>query len=181
MKDAHKRTAPFDQFMAGILQEGAGNNAYMTAFNSATNRAALAPLYEDLGFPEKLVTSKEGMMWIGPAGTFTPLHHDLTNNLIGQVVGDKQIIMAPAADVAKLRNRVHVFSEFTDLAEAFADLGHNPELAGLRAYDITLRAGDYLFVPIGWWHQVRGLTFSVTMTYTNFRWRNDWATSYPVG
>jgi hypothetical protein len=180
MKDAHKRQAPFDQFMRGIQNEDAGNNAYMTAYNSATNRATLAPLYEDLGIPDKLVTSKEGMMWIGPAGTFTPLHHDLTNNLIGQVKGDKQIIISPAADVARLRNRVHVFSEFGDLAEAFADLPNNPELAGLRAYDVTLKEGDFLFVPIGWWHQVRGLTFSVTMTYTNFRWRNDWSNTYPA-
>lgn len=180
MKDAHKRTLPFDQFIGGILSPEAGNNAYMTAYNSATNRAALEPLFEDLGFPDKIVESKEGMMWIGPAGTFTPLHHDLTNNLIGQVKGDKQIIMAPAADVAKLRNRVHVFSEFSDLLEAIADSRNQASLAGLRAYDVTLKEGDFLFVPIGWWHQVRGLTFSVTMTYTNFRWRNDWFTTYPA-
>jgi hypothetical protein len=34
-------------------------------------------------------------------------------------------------------------------------------------------AGEILFVPLGWWHQVKALDFSMTITYTNFVWPND--------
>jgi hypothetical protein len=37
-----------------------------------------------------------------------------------------------------------------------------------------------LFVPIGWWHQVTALDFSVTLTYTNFRWPNRGRESFPA-
>ena len=38
----------------------------------------------------------------------------------------------------------------------------------------VLEPGDIIFMPLGWWHQVRSLDFSVTVTYTNFLWRNDY-------
>ena len=44
---------------------------------------------------------------------------------------------------------------------------------------LTLAPGEILFAPIGWWHQVRAIDFSVTLTYTNFRWRNDFHLDYP--
>ena len=48
-----------------------------------------------------------------------------------------------------------------------------------RSYDITLEAGEILFMPVGWWHQVKSSTFSVTITYTDFLWPNDAYATYP--
>ena len=42
-KDAHRREAPFGEFIDRIVRPGAGNEAYLTAYNSARNAAALAP------------------------------------------------------------------------------------------------------------------------------------------
>ena len=64
----------------------------------------------------------DGMLWIGPEGTFTPLHHDLTNNLFAQVVGRKKFIMAPASQLPKIYNDPHVFSEIDDLESDELDL-----------------------------------------------------------
>ena len=182
-KDAHRRVAPFDVFVDQILQPGAGNDTYLTAYNSERNAAALSVLHDDLGFLHKFldrqVAVPHGMMWIGPAGTFTSLHHDLTNNLIAQIVGRKRIKLAPAAEVGKLYNDQHVFSEISDLENS--DLARHPRLAELRFYDVLLQPGEVLFVPLGWWHQVRSLDFSVTITFTNFLWRNDWHFKYPQG
>jgi len=44
---------------------------------------------------------------------------------------------------------------------------------------VVIEPGEALFVPIGWWHQVESLDFSVTMTYTNFRWPNDGYRGHP--
>jgi mannose-6-phosphate isomerase-like protein (cupin superfamily) len=41
--------------------------------------------------------------------------------------------------------------------------------------------GDLLFVPIGWWHQVRSESFSTMLTYTHFHWPNAGHEHYPAG
>ena len=185
-KDAHRREGPFDAFIDHITKPGAGNDAYITAYNSARNRDALSALEGDLGFIgsllDKSADQPNGMMWIGPVDTFTALHHDLTNNLIAQVVGRKRLLVLPASEVGRVYNDTHVFSAIPDLEAASLDREVFSRLAGARAYEVILEPGEALFVPFAWWHQVKSLSFSVTVTYTTFRWPNDLAAStYPAG
>jgi len=184
-KDAHRRQAPFDIFIDAILKRGAGNDSYITAYNSDRNREALAPLGEDMGFLDRFLTrdrpSPTGMMWIGPAGTLTALHHDLTNNLIAQLVGRKRIQLLPASEVGKLYNHHHVFSPILDIEDPRRPANSFPRLAEARAYEVVLEPGEILFVPLAWWHQVKALDFSVTATFTNFLWPNDGYATYPSG
>ena len=35
-----------------------------------------------------------------------------------------------------------------------------------------------LFLPVGWWHYVRGLDITITMTFTNFVFDNDFYSFY---
>lgn len=183
-KDVHRREALFDVFMDRILSGEVGNDAYITAYNSARNAQPLSALTGDLGFLDKFLDPgapcADGMMWIGPAGTRTSLHHDLTNNFIAQIVGRKRLTILPASEVGRLYNHPHVFSEVADL-EAELDLVRYPRLAGARAYPVTLEPGEVLFMPLAWWHQVTALDFSVTLTYTNFLWPNDGHVGYPAG
>jgi hypothetical protein len=181
-KDAHARTMPFDAFIDLITQGDAGNDAYITAYNNKLNGEALKPLEDDLGFFDQILTRQvanpNGMMWIGPAGTFTPLHHDLTNNLLVQVVGRKRVILVSPDEWPNLYNDRHVFSMVKDLA-AIEESFEAARDIGALAFD--LEPGDALFIPIAWWHQVRSLDFSVSITYTNFLWPNDFHSDYPPG
>jgi hypothetical protein len=120
-------------------------------------------------------------MWIGPAGTFTALHHDLTNNLIAQVVGRKRLLILPPSEVGRLYNDTHVFSRIADLQAPGLDAAAFGRLEGARAYEVMLEPGEAIFMPFAWWHQVRSLDFSVTVTYTNFRWPNLAYETYPPG
>ena len=104
------------------------------------------------------------MMWIGPAGMFTSLHHDLTNNFIAQVVGRKRLKLLPAAEVGRLYNERHVFSDVPDIDDATLDRVRYPRLAGARSYEGLLEPGEIIFIPLAWWHQVKSLDFSVTVT-----------------
>jgi hypothetical protein len=180
---SHVRRGPFSAFIDQITAPGAGNDVYMTAYNASRNAAALAPLAADLGPLDAFVTptggALDGMPWIGPAGTFTPLHHDLTNNLIVQVVGRKRLRLAPPSETAKLANERGVYSDVRDLEDPKLDLARFPRLKDIRLYEVVLEPGEILFVPVGWWHQVRALDFSVTLTYTNFPWPNHMAAAYP--
>jgi hypothetical protein len=38
--------------------------------------------------------------------------------------------------------------------------------------------GDLLFLLVGWWHHVRGLEVSITMTFTNFVFDYDFHSFY---
>ena len=71
-----------------------------------------------------------------------------------------------------------VYSRIRDLAEP-GIVQRFPKLDGLHVHRVTLAPGDALFVPLGWWHQVTALDFSVTVTHTNFRWKNDFHEGHP--
>jgi hypothetical protein len=180
-KDSHKRRMAFDRFIDEIVATS-GNDLYLTAYNSTGNAASLAPLAADIGKIHTLLDDsggQSGMIWIGPEGTFTPLHHDLTNNLIVQVVGRKRVVMASPAETPKLYNRLHVFSDVGNLTDPQLDRSAFPKAGDVRLLETVLEAGEALFVPIGWWHQVEALEFSVSMTFTNFRWPNEGHQNHP--
>lgn len=180
-KDQHTRRMPFDRYIDQVTAAeagGDGNDAYITAYNSGANAQALAPLYDDLGQLDKYLTPGQGMLWIGPAGTFTPLHFDLTNNLLAQVIGRKLLTLLPPSETSKLANNRHVFSDVHDITDPMK-LMQFPHAADARSLEVELTPGDLLFIPVGWWHQVRGLEFSAMLTYTNFRWTNDPYATFP--
>jgi ribosomal protein L16 Arg81 hydroxylase len=170
-KDRHKSTASMAEFL-DLAESRSANDAYITAYNNDRNAAALAPLDADIGTPPAFLTSGMGMKWIGPAGTFTPLHFDLTNNLLAQVTGRKQIVLLPPSETRHLAHSRHVFSDMHDITDEVC-LRKYPAARRARRYEIELRAGEMLFVPIGWWHQVRSLEFSTMLTFTNFIWANE--------
>lgn len=182
-KDNHRRAAPFSAFIDAVSQ-ASGNDAYLTAYNSARNIQALSVLDKDLGFIGKVlspaVEHPHGMKWIGPAGTLTTLHHDLTNNLIAQIVGRKRIRLVAAADVGRMYNSTHVFSDVRSFDDPRLSLERFPLLEDVAAHEIVLEPGEALFTPLGWWHEVLALDFSVTVTYTNFLWPNEGYRTYPA-
>jgi hypothetical protein len=188
-KDDHAQVMPFETFMDRITgpavgENGAENDIYLTAYNTRVNSEALAPLREDMGVLPKFLRQTDaadgGMMWIGPAGTFTPLHHDLTNNLFVQIVGRKRFVMAPATALPNMYNDQAVFSEIGDVKDPKIDLARHPKLAQVKFHEFIVNPGDILFIPIGWWHQVTALDFSVSATYTNFIWPNQGYEGHPA-
>lgn len=176
-KDRHVRTMPFDRYITEAIAGDGGNDAYITAYNSSSNQEAFAPLMSELR-PVPYLTGADGMLWIGPAGTFTPLHHDLTNNLLLQVVGHKRLHLIPPGETEKLSNTRHVFSDVHDIEDE-GQIVQYPSARSAQRMIVDLTPGDALFIPVGWWHQVRSLSFSVMLTYTDFLWANDAYSDFP--
>lgn len=179
---AHRLSLPFRDFMHSILTDGACNDRYLTAYNSDRNFVALRALEPDLGFLDAYLDPEiepaKGRLWIGPAGTFTPLHFDNLNVLFVQLVGEKRFVLAPPDAAERLYNDTHVYSQIFDLT-ANDVVRRFPATAGLELYEVTVRPGDVLFLPVGWWHQVASISFSVSATHTNFIWNNDFYADYP--
>ena len=176
---AHKRQLKFGDYVELVRNSGSSNDFYMTANNDSQNQAALKGLWDDVGsLPEYLDDdpTRRGFFWFGPAGTITPLHHDLTNNFMSQIIGRKRVRLVAPCELAKIYNHRHCF---TDLDAANVDLARFPAMADVTIHDVTLAPGEILFLPVGWWHHVEALDISVTLASTNFLWPNDFYSNYP--
>ncbi len=176
---AHKRQMKFGDYVELVRSSGSSNDFYMTANNDSKNQVALQGLWDDVGaLPEYLDDdpARRGFFWFGPAGTLTPLHHDLTNNFMSQIIGRKRVRLVAPCELAKIYNFRHCF---TDLDARNVDLTRFPAMPDVKIHDITLAPGEILFLPVGWWHHVEALDISVTLASTNFLWPNDFYSNYP--
>lgn len=166
-KDDHRRLVRFGELIDWLRKDEASNDVYLTAYNSGTNAAALAPLWDDLAPIVLLDDTRErdGFFWLGPRGTLTPWHHDLTNNLLVQVIGRKHVRMAPPWAFARMRNSRHCFSDWGNEA---LPAGHG-DSAVPPVLETVIGPGEAIFLPVGWWHQIEALDLSASMSFTSFR------------
>ncbi|NYE61603.1 hypothetical protein FHW58_002810 [Duganella sp. 1224] len=175
---AHRRRLRFADYVALVRDAGVTNDFYMTANNDGHNRAALRQLLADLPpLDAYLRPDRGGFFWFGPAGTITPFHHDLTNNLMIQVAGRKRVRMVAPCDTPGMYNQRHCFSPVDGRR---VDTERFPLMAGVPVRECVLAPGELLFLPVGWWHFVEALDVSITVSTTHFRWDNDFYSDYPA-
>jgi hypothetical protein len=110
--------------------------------------------------------------WIGPAGTVTPLHCDYDDNIFAQIWGSKRIFLSPPHHDEFLypreANAILFGSPFDPEAPDFEQF---PLARQATMIEVIVNPGDMLYVPAGWYHQVRALTFSLSS--------NRWARAVP--
>ena len=174
---AHKARMRWHDVLALLADDPDTNDLYVTANNSGHNRKALAPLWQDVGnLPGYLGPSHlgDGFFWMGPRGTVTPWHHDLTQNLLVNMVGTKRVALVSPAHTHRMRNHRHCFSRFgVDAALETVPAAERPHI-----HMVDIGPGDILFIPVGWWHHVTGLSLTIGMSFTNFVWPNDFSSFY---
>jgi hypothetical protein len=111
--------------------------------------------------------------WLGPARTVTPLHCDYDDNIFAQIWGSKRIFLAPPHHDELLYTReanpVLFGSPFDPEAPDFDAF---PLARQAAIVEVVVEPGDMLYVPAGWYHQVRALTFSLSS--------NRWARGLPL-
>ncbi|UGQ46100.1 cupin-like domain-containing protein [Massilia endophytica] len=111
--------------------------------------------------------------WIGPAGTVTPLHCDYDDNIFAQIWGTKRICLAPPHHdeflYVREANAILFGSPFDPEAP---DYDRFPLARQAAIVECIVNPGDMLYVPAGWYHQVRSLAFSLSS--------NRWARAMPL-
>ncbi|MES3024638.1 MAG: cupin-like domain-containing protein [Pseudomonadota bacterium] len=111
--------------------------------------------------------------WLGPAGTVTPLHCDYDDNIFAQIWGSKRIFLSPPHHDEFLypseANAILFGSPFDPEAPDFEKF---PLARAANMVEVIVNPGDLLYVPAGWYHQVRSLTFSLSS--------NRWARALPI-
>ncbi|MFJ4114518.1 cupin-like domain-containing protein [Pseudomonas sp. NPDC089758] len=107
-------------------------------------------------------------IWIGPKGTLTPLHRDDADNLFAQVWGDKSFILAaphhrPALGTWSTSPKGGL--DGCDFNPDAPDYQRFPEARGVTFLRVLLQAGDLLFLPEGWFHQVESVSTSLSVNF----------------
>ena len=111
--------------------------------------------------------------WVGPAGTVTPLHCDYDDNIFAQVWGRKRIFLSPPHhDVFLYPSEANAILFGSPFDPEAPDFERFPLARQASMIECIVEPGDMLYVPAGWYHQVRALTFSLSS--------NRWARAVPL-
>lgn len=159
----HRVDLSLREYVDRVLAAGPTNDLYLIANNRNTARDELRGLWDDVVLPPGWFDEPRlpfgSALWLGPAGTITPLHHDTSNILFCQIHGRKRIVLAPPWSEALLGSADGVYNRRGP--EALAS-------EGIAAIDVVMEPGEALFIPAGWWHDVRALDVSVSLAINAF-------------
>jgi len=122
----------------------------------------------------RLLLSKEhkkgyidAFLWIGPNGTSTGMHADWDCfNLLYQVHGSKTMWLYPPTEWDNLyvSNKYDQGATICEVDPFKPDYARFPKFRNAKGIEVTLNAGDVIFVPMGWFHYVRGNAPSVSVS-----------------
>ncbi len=180
--EKHRKQVLLKDYIDWIITAGESNDCYMVANNGNLDREDMKGLMNDLEvFPEYLnpkESSRRVFFWLGSAGSITPLHHDPVNLMLAQVFGQKRILLIPPRQTPYLYNHIGVFSR---VDPENPDYQKYPLYTQVKPIEVILEPGEVIFIPVGWWHHVRALEASVSVSFTNFVVPNYYNWQNPTG
>lgn len=132
-------------------------------------------LLEDFQFPN-LADNVLGFLpfaFFGGAGAITRIHRDMDNSnvFLTELIGEKRVVLFhPKYSTLLYR---YPMGTHTSIDINQPDYERYPGLKYVEGIDFTLKAGETLFMPSGWWHHIEyktaGMGFAMRSLSPNFK------------
>lgn len=109
--------------------------------------------------------------WFGPVGTVSPLHTDPYHNILCQVVGKKYVRLYSPEESGRIYPRGVDAESGVDMSNTSevdmeaVDGEKFPEFGKASFVECVLGEGECLYVPVGWWHFVKSLSVSFSVSF----------------
>ncbi|CAO3564236.1 unnamed protein product [Mortierella alpina] len=121
--------------------------------------------------------------WFGPGGTVSPMHTDPYHNLLAQVVGRKYIRLYAPRETPKLycygsgsltdadgtageeNKEAAMLSNTSQVNVEQPDLAQHPLFADAHYVETILEPGELIYIPFQWWHYIRSLSTSFSVSF----------------
>uniref|UniRef100_A0A8D2L2J0 JmjC domain-containing protein 5 n=1 Tax=Varanus komodoensis TaxID=61221 RepID=A0A8D2L2J0_VARKO len=129
-------------------------------------------LKQDIGIPDYCCLGKGDEeditinAWLGPAGTISPLHQDPQQNFLAQVMGRKYIhLYSPDQREMLYPHEGHILHNTSQVDVEKPDLVKFPKFEAATSQACILSPGQVLFIPVSYWHYVRALDTSFSVSF----------------
>lgn len=131
-------------------------------------------LYRDIVMSPRLCRSPPSHrnVWMGTGGTRTPLHFDICDNLLVQIVGYKYVRVYDASETENLyvirgagKKDVSAQGNMSAVNCEMEDYEEHPLAKNAKYQEVYLGPGDCLFLPARMWHYVRSLSTNISVNY----------------
>ncbi|XP_074053506.1 bifunctional peptidase and arginyl-hydroxylase JMJD5 isoform X2 [Macrotis lagotis] len=104
--------------------------------------------------------------WFGPAGTISPLHQDPQQNFLVQVLGRKYIqLYSPQESESLYPHETQLLHNTSQVDVENPNLIKFPEFTKASYQSCILNPGQILFIPVKYWHYVRALDISFSVSF----------------
>lgn len=107
--------------------------------------------------------------WFGGKGTVSPLHTDPYHNILSQVVGWKYVrLYAPEEREALYPRSIEGGIDMSNTSQVDLDnpnIKKFPKFFEAKYVESIIGPGDCLYIPVGWWHYVRSLSISFSVSF----------------
>ena len=143
----------------GIRNWGAGGKYYVlgrgfsTQFDGMTERIILPDNIAQ--FHSGIGRFLERNLWMSHGGTCTALHFDTVDNFNIQIQGEKRFWLYPTVNKGMYPMKFNSQASYVSpVTPRNVDREKYPDFPQTGASEAVLQAGDTLYLPYSWWHQV---------------------------
>lgn len=103
--------------------------------------------------------------WVGPAGTVSPVHTDPYHNLLCQGLGHKYVRLYAAKETKNLYPRSGALCNNSHANLDHLDRDAHPLVESAPFWQCILAPGETLYIPRHFWHYVRSLEPSISVSF----------------